>query len=80
MEKNGRKFRQAPTPDVAFAVPARLAPALDDTYIEPASPRVNRDFHVLVKPQFSIFAVEASAPQVVGSLPVVDESAGHKLQ
>ena len=48
----------APTPDVTDAVPARLAPALDKTYIAPASPRVNRDFRVLVNPQFSIFAVE----------------------
>ena len=65
----------APTPDVTCAVPARLAPALDNTYVAPANARVNRDFSVLVNPQFSIFAVEASAPQVVESFPVVDETA-----
>ena len=60
-------------PDDTYAVTCAAAP--DHTYIAPASPRVNRDIRGLVDPQFSTFAVEASASQVVGSFPAVDESA-----
>ena len=41
--------------------------APDDTNIAPASPRVDRDVRGLENPQFSAFAVEASASQVGGS-------------
>ena len=66
-------------PDDICAAPAPVIKhvtfAPDDTYIAPASPRVNREIRGLVNPQFSVFAVEASAPQVVGSFLAVDVSA-----
>ena len=65
-------------PDDTYAAPARIdcmAPATLVKYIAPASPRVNRDIRGSVNPQFSTFAVEASASQVVGSFLAVDESA-----
>ena len=72
----------APEPVLEYDTPAAPAPVIksvsfarDDTYIAPVSPRANRDIRGLVNPQCSIFAVEASAPQVVGSFPTVDESA-----
>ena len=48
--------------------------APDNTNIAPASPRVDRDIRGLENPQFSAFAVEASASQVGGPFPAVDES------
>ena len=61
---------EAPAPEIKHVSFVR-----DDTYIAQTSPRVNRDIRCLVNPQFSSFAVEASASQVVGSFPAVEESA-----
>ena len=76
----------APTPAVTFAAPAPVieyvAPAPVFEYIAPAPavtlsvpgqqlrPGVNLDVTGLVYPQFSCTAVESSASQVVGSLPL----------
>ena len=66
-------------PDDTCAAPAPVIKhvtfAPDDTNIAPASPRVNRDIRGLENPQFSIFAVQASASEVVDSCPPVGESA-----
>ena len=57
----------APAPAVTHAVPSQqLHPAYTVTTV---IPDVNFDTTGLVNPQFSITAVEASASQVVGSLP-----------
>ena len=66
----------APTPETEHVAPTSPAVtdikhvffASDDTYIAPASPRVNRDFHGLVNPQFSTTSVEVSTSKVVGLL------------
>ena len=65
------------TPVVTCAVPApvfELTFAPDDTNIAPESPRINHDIRGLENPQFSTFALGASASQVVGSFLAVDES------
>ena len=59
------------TPDDTYAAPA---PVIKHVSFAPDS-QVNRDTRGLVNPQFSVFAVEASASQVVGSSPAVGESA-----
>ena len=63
------------TAAVTFSSPAPVTKhvsfAPDDTFIAPASPRVNRDICGLVNTQFSICAVEAP---LVDSFPSVDES------
>ena len=59
-----------PAPAVYYAAPA---PVIKHVSFAPDS-RVNRDTRGLVNPQISIFAVGASAPQVVDSSPAVDES------
>ena len=56
----------APAPAMTFAVPSQqVPPAYTMTTV---TPDVNFDIPGLVNPQFSITPVEASAPQVVGSL------------
>ena len=56
----------APAPAVTYAAPSQqLPPAYTMTTVTTG---VNLDITGLVKPQFSISAVEASAPQVVASL------------
>ena len=57
----------APAPAMTYAVPSQqLPPACTMT---PVTTDVNFDSTFFLNPQFSISAVEASAPQVVGSLP-----------
>ena len=53
---------------------AALAPVINHVSFAPDS-RVNRDTRCLVNPQISLFAVEASASQVVVSSSAVGESA-----
>ena len=59
-----------------YAAPARLAPAPVTEYIAQAhvAPNYQQFGTVLVNPQSSTFAVEASASQIVGSFTTVNES------
>ena len=61
----------APAPAVTCAVPSQQLPPVYTTTT--VTTDVNLDIVGLVNPQFSITAVEASAPQVVGSLPSYEE-------
>ena len=61
----------APAPAMIYAAPSQqLPPAYTMTTL---TTDVNFDISGLVNPQFSISVVEASAPQVVGSLPPFEE-------
>ena len=61
----------APAPAVTLSVPRQQLPPVYTTTT--VTTDVNLDFTGLVNPQFSIAAVEASAPQVVCSLPPLEE-------
>ena len=61
----------APAPAVTYDAPSQqLPPVYTMTTV---TTDVNLDIIGLVNPQFSSTAVEASAPQVVGSLPPLEE-------
>ena len=61
----------APAPAVTCAVPSQQLPSVYTTTT--VTTDVNLDIPGLVNPQYSSAAVEASAPQVVGSLPPFEE-------
>ena len=61
----------APAPAVTLFVPGQLLPPTYTTTTDTTDD--NFDITGLVNPQFSITAVEASPPHVVGSLPSLEE-------
>ena len=63
----------APAPAVTCAAPSQQS--LPAYTMAAVTTGVNLDIAGLVKPQFSITAVEASAPKVIGSLPPLEEFA-----
>ena len=75
-----------PAPVDVYTAPARVidhvAPSLEIDYIAPPSAEtgvfLNLDTTSFVNSQFSIFAVEASASQVVGSFPAVEQIAAEQ--
>ena len=61
----------APAPAVTYDAPSQQLPPVFTT--TPVTTDINLDIIGLVNPHFSSTAVQASAPQVVGSLPPLEE-------